>query len=172
MTDWGCHHFDLAQWALGMSESGPVEIIPPDGEEHKWLTFRYANGAKMFHQSDLCVRNGGVTFVGTDGDAWGHGMSSRWRKGGDTPWRLPPGPGGAIKGAKAHSDNFLESVHARRKPNADVEIGCRSASVCHLGNIACWVNRPIKWDPENEVIVGDEEASRWLDRAKREPWNT
>lgn len=171
MTDWGCHHFDLAQWALGMDGSGPVKIYPPDGKEFKWITFRYASGAKLFHQSDICEQQGGVTFIGTEGNAWGHAMSSRWRLGGDTPWRLPPGPAGAIQGAKAHSDNFLESVRDRRTPNADVEIGCRTVSVCHLANIASWLNRPLKWDPEREEIIGDQEASRWLDRGKREPWN-
>jgi predicted dehydrogenase len=171
MTDWGCHHFDLAQWALGMDASGPVEIHPPDGKEFKWITFRYANGTKLFHQSDVCERQGGVTFIGTEGDAWGHGMSSRWRLRGDNVWRLPPGPGGAIEGAKAHSDDFLEAVRDRRKPNADVEIGCRTVSVCHLANITAWLGRPIRWNPEREEILGDEEAGRWLDRAKREPWN-
>ena len=43
--------------------------------------------------------------------------------------------------------------------------------MCHLGNIAYWLNRPIRWDPVKEGIVGDEEAGRWLDRPKREPWN-
>jgi hypothetical protein len=98
-------------------------------------------------------------------------MSSRWRKGGDTAWKLPPGPVDPIQGAKAHSDSFLESVKTRRRPPADVEIGCRTVTVCHLGNIAYWLQRPLRWDPQREVIVGDDEASRWLDRAKREPWN-
>ena len=52
LTDWGAHHFDLAQWALGMDSTGPVEIIPPDGKEHKFLTFIYANGVRMYHVLD------------------------------------------------------------------------------------------------------------------------
>ena len=169
MTDWGCHHFDLAQWALGMDGSGPVEVTPPDGKDAKWLTYRYANGTIMTHDSPLSEQ--GVVFVGSRGTVWGHGMSHRWRKGADEPWRLPPGPADPIQGAKAHSDNFLDCVQTRKKPHADVEIGCRTVTVCHLGNIAYWLNRSIRWDPEKEVIVGDDEASRWLDRAKREPWN-
>jgi hypothetical protein len=51
-----------------------------------------------------------------------------------------------------------------------VEAGCRSVTVCHLGNIAYWLNRPLKWDPAKEQFVGDDEANRWLDRPKREPW--
>jgi predicted dehydrogenase len=168
MTDWGCHHFDLAQWALGMDESGPVEIAPPDGKDIPWLTYRYANGTIVTHDSPLSQQ--GVVFVGAEGQVWGHGMSARWRKGTDTAWKLPPGPAHPIQGAKAHSDNFLACVKSRQRPNADVEIGCRTATVCHLGNIAYWLNRPIRWDPAREVILGDEEASRWLDRAKREPW--
>ena len=134
MTDWGCHHFDLAQWALGMDASGPVEILPPDGKDIKWLTYRYANGAIVTHDAPMSRQ--GVAFIGTEGDAWGSGMSARWRKGGETSWRLPPGPADPIQGAKAHSDNFLESVKTRRKPNSDVEIGCRTVTMCHLGHIA------------------------------------
>jgi len=51
-----------------------------------------------------------------------------------------------------------------------VEIGCRTASVCHIGNVACWLNRPLKWDPVKEVFPGDDEANRWLSRACREPY--
>jgi hypothetical protein len=51
-----------------------------------------------------------------------------------------------------------------------VEIGCRSVTVCHLGNIAYWLKRPLRWNPETEQIVGDTEAARWLGRPKRAPW--
>ena len=47
MTDWGAHHFDIAQWGLGMDHTGPVEVLPPDGKDIKVLTFRYANGATL-----------------------------------------------------------------------------------------------------------------------------
>ena len=171
MTDWGAHHFDLGQWALGMDTSGPVEIIPPDGKEHKWLTYRYACGAKMYHNSPLT--DGGVQFIGSEGKIWILGVSNRNRS-------TPPGlckifkrRGGEILfeyDAKDHSDNFLECVRSRQRPNADIEIGCRTVTVCHLGNIAYWLGRPIRWDPAREEIIGDEEANRWLDRAKREPW--
>jgi hypothetical protein len=50
---------------------------------------------------------------------------------------------------------------------ADVEIGHRSISVCHLGNIAREVGRKLKWDPAKEVFVGDEEANRLLERPRR-----
>jgi len=42
--------------------------------------------------------------------------------------------------------------------------------VCHLGNIAYWLNRPLEWDPHRERFINDDEANGWLDRAKREPW--
>ena len=69
-----------------------------------------------------------------------------------------------------HQADWLRCIRTRRRPVADVEIGCRSVTVCHLGNIACWLGRPIRWDPVKEEIIGDEEAARWLDRPKRAPW--
>jgi len=41
-------------------------------------------------------------------------------------------------------------MRTRQKPICDVEIGARSVSVCHLGNIAYWLKRPLKWHPVEE----------------------
>ncbi|MFC1605173.1 Gfo/Idh/MocA family protein, partial [Planctomycetota bacterium] len=63
MTDWGAHHFDIAQWGMGMDESGPVEIIPPDGKDYKVLTYKYASGVTMTRD-----KANGVLFSGTKGE--------------------------------------------------------------------------------------------------------
>jgi len=61
-------------------------------------------------------------------------------------------------------------VRSREKPFRDIEIAHRATTVCHLGNIAYWLKRPLRWDPAKEEMVGDPEANRWLDRPKRAPW--
>ena len=70
-----------------------------------------------------------------------------------------------------HYANFIECVRTRQRPAADVELGCRAATICHIGNIAQWLGRPLQWDPAKEEFVGDDQANLWLARAKREPWN-
>ena len=66
VTDWGCHHFDIGQWALGMDHSGPVEILL---DRH--AIFRYANGVEMHHVGN------GVEFIGTEGKITLLGMCPR-----------------------------------------------------------------------------------------------
>ncbi len=66
-----------------------------------------------------------------------------------------------------HIGNWLECIKSREKPIADVEIGHRSTTVCHLGNIARWVGRKLQWDPVKEIFPGDEEANAYLDRPRR-----
>jgi len=61
-------------------------------------------------------------------------------------------------------------MKSRKLPICDVAIGARSVTVCHLGNLAWWNNRVLKWDPENWRFVGDDEANSWLDRPRRAPW--
>ena len=171
MTDWGAHHFDLAQWGLGMDASGPVEVLPPGGQKRRWLTFRYANGTPLYHSSfDL---NGGVTFVGSEGKATLSGISGRAVF---DPISLTPPlqrsvESGDLRGNRGHYADFLECIRTRGKPAADVEIGCRSATVCHIGNIAYALKRPLRWDPATEAFLDDPEANRLLDRAHREPWS-
>ncbi|MGC8743160.1 MAG: Gfo/Idh/MocA family protein [Verrucomicrobiia bacterium] len=171
MTDWGAHHFDIAQWGLGMDESGPTEIIPPDGKEIKRLTYKYANGVVMYH-GGLQGYNYGVVFVGTKGKicvdrgrflAEPEEIAADYKVGSD-----------AIKLYQSgnHLKDFLKCVRSRQRPICDVEIGCRSVTVCHLGNLAYWYKRPLKWDPSKERFIGDNEANTWIDREKRAPWDS
>jgi L-rhamnose isomerase len=66
--------------------------------------------------------------------------------------------------------NFFDCVKSRQTPLADVVSQHRSVSVCHLANISMRLGRPLRWDPENEVFLGDDEANRWLSREQREPF--
>lgn len=165
MTDWGAHHFDIAQWGLGMDHSGPVEIIPPDGKQYKYLTYIYANGVVMYKGPA-----NGVRFVGTDG--WVEVNRSHFKTHPESIGKEPLGADAVrLYRSDNHVQNFLDCVRSRKLPICDVEIGCRSVTVCHLGNLALWNNRRLRWDPEKERFIGDEEANTWLDRPKRSPWD-
>ena len=71
----------------------------------------------------------------------------------------------------AHHRNFLDCIKSGARPNADVEIGHRTTTVCNLGQIAMVLGRPLKWDPVKEEFVGDDMANRLRGRAMRSPWS-
>jgi len=162
MTDWGGHKFGAVLFAMDLQETAPVEIHPPDGKEFKHLTFIYANGFRMYHGG------GDITYVGTDGQASRRGGSRR--RGAPAPAASTSVPMMTYKGSGGIQGDFLHCVRTRQRPFRDVEYGHRAATVCHLGNIAYWLKRPLKFDPDKEAIVGDDEADRWLDRPRRAPW--
>ena len=80
----------------------------------------------------------------------------------DDAWRVRP--------SKDHMANFFHCVKTREEPVAPVRIEHRTVSVCHLTNLSIRLGRPLAWDPEREVFVGDEEASGWLSREQRESY--
>ncbi len=167
MTDWGAHHFDIAQWGLGMDGSGPVEIYPPDGGEYERLTYKYATGVTMYHGG--ATGRAGVEFIGPGGRV----MVNRGYIETDPPSLLaePIHPDEAkLYRSRNHHDDWLNAIRTRGRPICDVAIGYRSVTVCHLGNIAYWLKRPLKWDPASEQFVGDDEANRMLQRPMRSPW--
>ncbi|NLF58169.1 MAG: Gfo/Idh/MocA family oxidoreductase [Candidatus Hydrogenedens sp.] len=170
MTDWGAHHYDIAQWGLGMDGSGPVEVIPPnpDNPEVTRITHVYANGVRMFHGG--AGTGAGVEFVGTEGRV----RVNRSQFLETEPGRLKHeiiGPNETrLYSSPDHRRNFLEAVRTRREPICPVEVGHRSATVCHLANIAHWLRRPLKWDPVLEEFPDDPEANRLLGRPMRAPW--
>jgi len=165
MTDWGAHHFDIAQWGMQMDESGPVEIIPPDGKDYKVLTYKYASGITMTRDSA-----NGILFTGTKGKVeTNRGYLKTWP---DELKDQKIGPNEIhLYESKNHYVDWLDAIRKRTKPICDIEVGCRSVSVCHLGNIAYKLGRPLKWDPQREELIGDPDASKLLWRPYRSPWH-
>ena len=162
MTDWGCHTFGGALFALGLQETGPTEVIPADFSETGRLMYKFADGKAIHHgggwEGILCFR-GSEGEISEKGDREGHKASP--------PDIYIPN----YKGRGGIFGDFLHCVQTRERPFRDIERAHRTATVSHLGNIAHWLRRPLKWDPVKEEIVGDPEANRWLDRTKRSPWH-
>jgi predicted dehydrogenase len=180
-TNFGAHHLDIAQWGLNMDESGPTSVegsatFNPDGwyetPDTTDIRYTYADGTVMTCRQKPGAKNPdqGTEFVGEKGSLFVY-------RGGIVA--NPPELLSGIEPPKitssqaniAHVNNFFDCVKTRAKPAADVEIGHRSATVCHLGNIAVRTGKKISWDPQSETIVGDAEASRWLTKEYRKPWS-
>jgi predicted dehydrogenase len=167
MTGWGSHHFDIAQWGLAADETGPVRVVPPDWRTRRGVTFTYASGVEVRHTGQM--GEWAVVFHGGRGRiAVNRGKLQSWPA---SIMREPIGPEEVhLYTSPGHGENFLHCVRTRQRAVCDVEIGHRTMSVCHLGNIAYWLRRPLKWDPAAERFLGDAEADRLLNRARREPW--
>lgn len=160
MTDWGCHTFGGAMFALELHRTGPTNIVPPAGPDRPHLTFRFENGVEIFHGGG----DGLLSFVGTGGR-----LSERIRA--EQKLEPPPIHIPNYHGQRGIFGDFVHCVRTREEPFRNIEVAHRTATLCHLGNIAYWLKRPLRWDPIGEQIVGDAEAARWLDRPRREPWN-
>ena len=170
MTNWGAHGLDQIQWALGMDGTGPVELWPLTPGPSGKVAMRYANGVTVnFEAADVPL--GGARFIGEKGKITidrndftvepaelaknppERAVRQQWE-----------GPGWI---SRPHLQNWLECIKTRATPNADVEIGHRSITVCHLLNIARELGRKLPWDAAKEKFVGDDEANTYLDRPKR-----
>jgi predicted dehydrogenase len=167
--DWGAHHFDIIQWALGMDDSGPVKFIPKGWNGTQYQTHVYANGVTVLRDHPT---TGGhmIQFVGTEGEV----MVSREGRIDTKPVELARAPLGPndihLYESNYHAGNWIDCIRSRRKPICDAEIGHRTATICQLSGIAERLGRPIQWDPVKEEIIGDPAASRWMDRPRRAPY--
>jgi predicted dehydrogenase len=191
ITDWGAHHNDIARWAIG--ELGPVSVDAtrlaepiPGGytavPEYR-IEYKYANGVTHTCQTTTAdtiygaekrktepgERRIGVLFEGPKG--WIYVTRGKLEAS-DKALIDEPLPSGAERLYKSdnHMANFFECMRTRKSPAADVEIGHRSASLCHLGSISLRLKRALKWDPAKEAFVGDDEAQGYVAREQRKPW--
>jgi predicted dehydrogenase len=167
--DWGAHHFDIIQWALGMDHSGPVDFIPQGYEGTPYQTHIYANGVRVER-----VDNGlkaMIEFGGTKGKIFVGRNEVLFTE----PSALAAQPlrpeETRLYASDNHHEDFLNAIRHRQLPLCDVEIGHRTSTICHLNSIASILNRPLRWDPSKEELVGDPLASRLLDRPRRAPYD-
>ena len=149
MTDWGAHHFGGATFAIDVRELEPEEVVYHDDRDGKFLTYRYPNGLLLHHNHPGM---GNLHVVGTPDE------------------KRPPKTVPSYKGQGGIYGDFIECVKTREKPFRDIELASHTMTVCHLGLIAYELKRSLKWDQAKQEFPGDEEANRFLDRARREPW--
>ncbi|MEM7230729.1 MAG: Gfo/Idh/MocA family oxidoreductase [Planctomycetota bacterium] len=163
LADIGAHHFDIAQWAIEMDDSGPVLIEPPEKGE-KGLKFTYENGIVMYHGGP-----GGCTFEGTDGTIRvdRRHLSSSKPEILKTPLEKSAR---RVMPSNNHLRNWLECIKSRKDPIASVENGHRTASICHLANLGYKLRRKLTWDPDKEVFANDAEANKLRRREARDGW--
>ena len=191
MTDWGAHHNDIVLWALDQDRSGPVTIegrqlvdMIPGGftaaSEYD-VTYTYANGvvhtcrsttASEWHGGvkDPNRQQHGIKFIGTDGWIWvTRGTINAHDR--DILKEKLPENAKRVYFSDNHMGNFIDCVKSRKSPICSAETGHRSASLCHLGTIAIRLGRKLNWNPAQEQFVGDDEATGWVSRPMRKPYD-
>ncbi len=167
LTDWGAHHHDIAQWAMGMDESGPISVFAT-GKPQPLIgplsyntfpefdvTFEYASGV-VLHSTNK--GENGVLFEGDNGWIF---VSRGKIEASDPKLLESPLPADAIRleTTPGHGQNFIECMRSRKNPICHAEVGHRSVSICHLANISLKLGgRKLKWDPAKEKFDGDKEA--------------
>ena len=161
LADMGAHHFDIAQWALEMDDSGPREVIPPANGAKTGLRFVYANGVEMIHGGPTdCTFQGPL---GTIECSRGHVRAYRGvdRAAPDAPELLAPPAAGerALPRYRSHIADFLDAIREGRQPMAPAEVGHRTATICQLCNIGYEVGKPLTWDPVAERFTGANAAA-------------
>lgn len=189
LTDWGAHLIDLAQWANNTQETGPVEVdgtgkFPP--RDAIWNTagefdlhYRYANGVTMHVWSDVPA----LKFEGTEGWVMFRGWRAPLRASRPSILSVEIPPEKQLYRPRtliARRDetrggehlNFTDAILHGTPTYAPAEVGHRTASVSHLGNIAMQVGDPLQWDPAAERFTNSDAANQMLSRRQREPWRT
>ncbi len=184
-TDWGAHHVDIATWATGNDGPGmgPIEIDGRDAKhpvpfEHGMPTVDDCyNTAHDFSVMDVTSRgDNGILFEGTKGRMFvnrskitGTPIEEKWDEGKFGEADLVELYKG--KPFEGHKENFYRCVREGGLPVSDVFTHVQAMSTCHLSAIAARLGRVIKWDPEAEKIVGDEEAATFFARRRREGYD-
>jgi len=182
VTDWGVHHTDIAVWALGLENTGPVEVEGtgdfPNVENGYNVatafecTMRFAGGREIRLTSgpnELILGGDKGRILVNRGRLVGKPVEQLTAA--DREWldqevlRLCRG-----KQPGDHMRNFFECIKDRSLPVSDVFSHHRSVSCCHLANIAMRLNRKVRWDPVKEDFLGDPEAGAMLRRKQRKPY--
>jgi len=180
LTDWAGHHIDIANWGLDLERTGPVEIsgkgvYPTEGLYDVPIAYkftcRYANGIEMVVANDSQQPKGrGAVWYGDKG--WIQVNRGKFDAEPKSVLDSVIGPDEIhLYHSDDHKGNFLDCVRSRAETVAPPEVAHRAISVGLLGEIAMLTGRTLKWDPEKEIFINDDEANRLLSRPMRSPWH-
>jgi len=178
LTDWGAHLLDGAQWGNDTEYTGPVEV---EGKGEFWrdglyntakeyrIEYKYADGVKLIVTSGTPS----LRFEGSEGWIGNRGWRGKLQAEPKSILDSVIGPNEIhLYTCKAGEQrNFLDCVKSRKDCYFPPEIGQRCFTIAHIGNISMLLGRKLRWDPENELFVNDEQANRMLSRAMRSPWH-
>ncbi|MGA2499304.1 MAG: Gfo/Idh/MocA family oxidoreductase [Tepidisphaeraceae bacterium] len=200
MTDWGAHHNDIVGWCLDLDRTGPASIegkqlidMIPGGytaaSEYEVL-YTYPNGVKHYCRSttasewhggvkDPKGQQHGLKFTGSDGWIW---VTRGVIKAGNNPDKMDelnkelltrplPDDAKRVYVSNDHMGNFVDCVRTRKDPICNAETGHRSASIAHLGVMSIRLGRKLNWDPVKEEFINDAEASKYVAREMRKPYD-
>jgi len=192
ITGWGAHHVDIAHWGMNTELTGPVEaegkavflskgLWNVHGAYH--IEMKYANGVTMIIDNNF---PNGVRFEGDEGWIFvsrgaaavtasdpktGSSQAFAASKPSILKSEIKPGEIHLYKSADQHL-NWLQSIQTRQRAATTPEIAHRSTSACEVGWIAMKLGRKLRWDPEKETFMGDEQASAMLSLPQRAPYGT
>jgi predicted dehydrogenase len=179
MTNWGAHGVDQIQWALGMDDTGPTSMRPLTSGSNGQVAMRYANGVEVnFVIEPGRGPMGGAVFICEKGK-----LEINRNKFTSNPPEIAEelkkkvdiaeeehkwSDQVALWQARWHMQDWLDCIRSRNRPIADVEIGHRSVTVCHLANITRAMGRELRWDPAREQFIGDDQANGLVNRPRRQ----
>ncbi len=193
ITGWGQHHFDSAAWGMDTELTGPISVeavaeFPKFGlwDVHGDFMAKaeYRNGVTMYTSGGY---PNGVRYEGSDGwifvtrgsyratesDPIPQGQANPPLSASDPKILAPLGPNDVhLYVSTSQQGNWLDCIKSRKEPISPVEIGHRACTVCLITHIAMKLGRRLKWDPEKELFINDDEANKMLSRPQRKPYGT
>jgi hypothetical protein len=164
--DWGAHHYDITQWALGRDHTGPTYFVPKGYEGAQYAYYEYADGIRVV-RDNMDRRGHMIRFIGSEGDV----CVSREGKIDTTPSNFANKPltlgETRLYRSSDHKKNWIDCIRSRKAPICTAQIGHRTGTICQLSGIAERLGRPLKWDPDAELILDDPMARKWQSRPRR-----
>ncbi len=195
ITDWGAHHVDIAQWAIGMDHTGPLTVEPvtynlpvpfrkgyPTVDDCYNTPTAFKVRCHFPNRVELIIRHdtpNGILFEGEKGRFFvnrGKLTGKPVEEMASTPipadvlMKLRKGKPGFEEAGNPwarHMANFVACIKDRSTPISDVFTHHRTLTTCHLANIAIRLGRTLKWNADTEEIISDDDANTWLSRPQR-----